>query len=184
MSDPVGGGPEVDPPEAGEPAGAPGPAGEPEPVATTAPGGEASEPGGPAGGGRGRRLLLAGVAVAVVLAAAIGVVVASSGGDEGGYSSATEENFLAACTADGGEPVEPVCACMYDEIVENVPYDRFEAVNDALVAAREADPDAPVRLPRDFDEIRADCVEREGSEAEVTTSVAPEPEVATSVSAP
>jgi hypothetical protein len=119
--------------------------------------------------GRSRALVVALALAAVVVIAVVAIVVAPDGGaDE--YNDEVEENFLAACTEDGGDDVAPVCACLYAQIVEKIPYDRFEEVNDALEAEQAADDEGGVRLPADFDRIRVGCVEEEGVEATTTTA--------------
>lgn len=136
-------------------------------------------------GGR-RRTVIIGAVVAVVLVAAAITAVLLAPSDASGYSDEVEENFLAACTADGGDDVEPVCACLYEAIVDTIPYDRFEEVDDALVAQREAEADGDLRLPRDFEALRVACVDEEGPVATVddgtdgsTTTSPPDPTTTT-----
>lgn len=42
---------------------------------------------------------------------------------EGGYPDQVRENFVTACS-EGGAP-EDTCACMFDEIEENIPFDEY-----------------------------------------------------------
>lgn len=131
-----------------------------------------------------RRRVIVGTGVVVALLVAGLVAVLAWPTDASGYTDEVEANFMAACTADGGDDVEPVCGCLYDEIVDTIPYDRFEEVNDALETERAADADASIQLPADFDEIRATCVDREGVTATTippTTGVDPETDATTTV---
>lgn len=122
------------------------------------------------------------VLVALLIAAVVAVLFWPS--DASGYTDEVETNFMAACTADGGDDVEPVCVCLYAEIVETVPYDRFEEVNDSLETEQASDPSSPVRLPADFDEIRQACVDRHGATPATTTSTTATPEADSTTTAP
>ena len=64
--------------------------------------------------------------------------------------------IVASCIADGGEPVRHVCECFYDGIVETVPYDRYQQVNELLLASPPASGE-PISLPDDFEAILTDC---------------------------
>jgi hypothetical protein len=106
--------------------------------------------------------VLAGVGLLIVAAVVVGAVLLTADGG-GGYDDEVEETFLAACTAQGGDDVAPVCECLYAGIVDSIPYDRFEEVNDSFEAELADDPEAELRLPSDIDEIRVDCVDEEGT---------------------
>jgi hypothetical protein len=96
-----------------------------------------------------------GIAVLAVGVAAV-VWVAVSGDDPAPtYTAATREEFLAACTADGGEPVEPACACLYDAIEEHIPYERYREVSNQLLT--ESELPGPLPLPEDFEELVQAC---------------------------
>lgn len=119
------------------------------------------------GGARsGRRVPLwawiAGVLAVVIIA--VGVIVAVTGsGDEPTYDDATRQRFLDACTAEGGEPVRNECECWYDAIVAEVPFDRFEEVDDQLTAEQAGrQPGTPLQLPADFQALLDPCVVPEG----------------------
>jgi hypothetical protein len=109
-----------------------------------------------------RRAVLIGVGLLVVVAAIAAGAVLLTADDGGGYGDDVEDTFLAACTAQGGDDVAPVCECLYAGIVDTIPYDRFEEVDDSFEAELADDPDAELRLPSDIDEIRVDCVDDEG----------------------
>jgi hypothetical protein len=97
-------------------------------------------------------LAVLGVVVVVVIAAA----VRPRAQDD--YDDATRERFVAACTADGGEPVRSTCVCLYDEIVEHVPFDRFELLDDELATEVQDGADAPLTLPGDVQALLDECV--------------------------
>ncbi len=98
---------------------------------------------------------LGGVLLLVGALAIAGLVVA--GRDDGGYTEETQQAFMDACTAEGGSDVAPTCSCLYEAIEAEVAYERFEEVNDLLVAGRDADPDTGVELPDDFEALLEDC---------------------------
>jgi hypothetical protein len=91
-----------------------------------------------------------GVLVVVAVVALVVLVTRSSGP----YSRGDQDAFLAACTRDGGEPVRPACVCLWNQLVENVSYERFVEVNDLL----RAQPNSS--LPADIDAYRNSCVEQ------------------------
>jgi hypothetical protein len=106
---------------------------------------------------RGRRpWILVGVGAVVVVA--VIVVLAVLAGRPSGYSDATRQQFLSACTADGGESVRDACTCVYDRMVAAVPYDRFTDVDQQL---RAQFPSTPVgeelALPDDVQAIVVAC---------------------------
>jgi hypothetical protein len=106
-------------------------------------------------------------AAAVVTAVVVAVAVVLVGrADPPTYSEASRAEFMAACTADGGPPVEPVCACIYDELVARVPYDRFALLDEQLRAVTPDLPQGfPVELPDDVQAIVDGCVVRVGPTA-------------------
>lgn len=116
--------------------------------------------------GRSRRPWYLGAAAAVVALAAAVTVVIVGRAEPLGYDGATRAEFMAACTADGGPPVEPVCGCIYDELVATVPYDRFALLDEQLRALTTDLPQAlPVELPDDVQAIVDGCVARVGPTA-------------------
>lgn len=74
-------------------------------------------------------------AVAIVVGI---ILVSTSSGPTATYDEATEQRFLASCTADGGDPVRPACQCLYSEIVASIPYERFVELSDQLLDAEAA----------------------------------------------
>ena len=97
-------------------------------------------------------LVAAGVALAILLLPADDAPDTS----EPTYSATVEEVFVASCVADGGEPVRPICECFFDGIVEAIPYERYQEVNERLLASPPATGE-PLPLPDDFDAVLADC---------------------------
>ncbi|MDZ7732338.1 MAG: hypothetical protein U5R31_03815 [Acidimicrobiia bacterium] len=124
-------------------------------------------------GGRSRRALVLGAVLGVAAVAAVVAVL----GELGPTAVPTTRTSASVSSRPApeqpsavGEDAEAVCACLYEGIVEEIPFDRYEAVNEALVAEREADPEGDVELPDDFDAIRADCVEEVGLPPDTSTS--------------
>lgn len=85
------------------------------------------------------------IALGVVAAIALIVilVVALQGGDDengggsggteepaSGYTAAVEAEFKSECVDSGG--TEAICACSWDEVVETIPFERFEEIDAAL----------------------------------------------------
>lgn len=100
------------------------------------------------------------VLVAVVVGAfalTLTIVVLAGDDETAGYGSDTKAAFIDACTADGGDDVEPACECWYAAIEDEIPYDRFESVNAKLAAQREKDPEAPIDFPDDFAALLEPC---------------------------
>jgi hypothetical protein len=105
-------------------------------------------------------IVLGGLAL-VAAAVAVGALLMGGADEEDEpasptYSAAVEAVFIEACTADGGEPVRPVCECFYDGIVETIPFDRYEEVNRLLLASPPSDGE-PLPIPDDFEAILAEC---------------------------
>lgn len=108
----------------------------------------------PPGGGDRRPFIVAGI-VLLAVAVTAAVIVLVSTREPAGYSAEDEQRFMAACTANGGEPVRGTCSCIYGQMAAKVPYSRFVAVNNDLAGKQ-----APIELPQDVEAIRADCVAR------------------------
>ena len=83
------------------------------------------------------------------------------------YNAEVEENFIQTCTDQGGEDLEAVCQCAYEKFEEEIPFDRFQRVDERLAD----DPDAT--LPDDFLNLYTDCVIEQGGGAAGTTPVVP-----------
>lgn len=92
----------------------------------------------------------------VVVVAAVLRLVLTGGAADRSYSSETHDRFIASCSADGGEPVRSACECLYEGIEDEVPYERFEQVDEEL--RDDAARGSTVTLPEDLDGIRAGCV--------------------------
>lgn len=100
--------------------------------------------------------ILAGVGAVVVVAVIVVVVVLA--GRPSGYSDATRQQFLTACTADGGESVRDACTCVYDRMAASVPYDRFADVDQQLRSQFPSTPQGqPLSLPSDVQAIVDAC---------------------------
>jgi hypothetical protein len=100
-----------------------------------------------------------GVILVAIIAAVVVLVAGSS--DEAGYDDAVRERFMTACTEDGGEPVRSTCDCIYTRVEDEIPFDRFEAVDAELAEQAVGQPaGAPLTLPAELEAIRSDCVEQ------------------------
>jgi len=95
------------------------------------------------------------LALAVVLLAAM--ATAACGQDEAtDYTSAHRDAFLAACSRPLDDPrlLSDVCACVYDEMEQEIPFSEFERISEALES-----PSTP--LPDEIAQAVADCFVRE-----------------------
>jgi hypothetical protein len=102
-------------------------------------------------------LPVASAAVVVIVIAVVAVLVVS--GDDPGYDDAVRQRFLEACTDDGGEPVRSTCECVYEGVEREIPFDRFEEIDDELVAqAAERGAGEPLTLPDDVQAIVERCL--------------------------
>ncbi len=72
------------------------------------------------------------------------------GAPSGGYDAEVEANFIETCTDQAG--ARDVCQCAYDGFEREIPFDRFQEVDDRL----RDDPGAD--LPDDFVQIYTECV--------------------------
>ncbi|MCX7620454.1 MAG: hypothetical protein N2037_06370 [Acidimicrobiales bacterium] len=108
-----------------------------------------------------RPLIVAVVASVLVVASFSAAVFLRRSQRDQGYSPAVYASFMEACTRDGGEPVRPVCQCIWDRATQDVPYGRFEQINDELLA-QEADRGrgVPLDVPDDFGVIVQECAEQ------------------------
>ena len=109
-----------------------------------------------------RRLLLGGAVVALAALAFGGLFLARRAATPDTYDAARRQSFMTACIADGGELVRPTCACVWDELVATVPFERYAAVDDELGPLVVAQPDTPLELPDDIGAIVRTCVEQAG----------------------
>ena len=58
--------------------------------------------------------------------------------------------------------MQDTCECLYDEIEQNVPFDRFEVMDELLAAQLQAatGPGQPLDLPDDVNAMLQDCIAR------------------------
>jgi len=99
--------------------------------------------------------------IGALVVAAVVVVLTRPESTTADYSDRDRSDFLAACTADGGEPVQGTCECIYDRLVEHVPYERYLEV-DAQLAAQGSANGQPLELPDDVHAVVAGCVPASG----------------------
>lgn len=102
---------------------------------------------------------------AVVLGVVALALVLSGCGDDApsDYNAEVEENFLQTCTDQGGDDLQDVCQCAYDSFEREIPFDRFQRVDERLAD----DPDA--QLPDEFLDLYTDCVIQTGGGSAGTT---------------
>lgn len=106
---------------------------------------------------------------AVVLGVmAVALVISGCGKDEPtDYNAEVERNFIQTCTDQGGDDLQDVCQCAYDSFEQNIPFDRFQRVDQRL----SDDPNA--ELPDDFLDLYTDCVIQSGGGSAGTTPTVP-----------
>jgi hypothetical protein len=110
------------------------------------------------------RWIVGSIVGVVLLVAVVAVVAAVRPRPQSDYDDAVHDRFLGACTAQGGEPVRDTCECLYGEIEQNVPFDRFELLDESLATQTQSTaPDQPLQLPDDVDAMLQDCVTRTAS---------------------
>jgi hypothetical protein len=75
-------------------------------------------------------------------------LLAACGDDDGDgiedaerYGTEVREQFVADCTAQ--DETEPVCGCFYDALAANVPFERFQELDDQI---REGAEDVPADI--------------------------------------
>jgi hypothetical protein len=64
----------------------------------------------------------------------VALLAASCSTGPDGYSDKVEKDFVGGCTSSGA--TKKVCRCVYDHLVEDVPFEDFEALD----ARRDEDP--------------------------------------------
>lgn len=76
------------------------------------------------------------------------------GGDDrpDGYGPALRASFVDECTTDSASA--QTCGCFYDRLAAAVPFDRFEALDEALTG------EANQELPADLAGLAAGCAAR------------------------
>jgi hypothetical protein len=102
------------------------------------------------------------VALLAVMVAVIAVIAAVRPRPQSDYDDAVRDRFISGCTAQGGAPVQDTCECLYGQIEQNVPFDRFEVIDAMLAAQLQAAtaPGQPLELPDDVNAMLQDCVAR------------------------
>jgi len=101
-------------------------------------------------------IVVAGILVAVI---AVAVIATYVGRRSSSYAADDKQSFMAACTAGGGDAVKDVCGCIYDQLSQKVPYERYVAIDAELKTQRSSTPDAPLRFPPEVESVRSRCVE-------------------------
>ena len=97
----------------------------------------------------------------VVLALLVLLVVSCSTGSSG-YGRGTEATFMEACTTREQQPVA-VCTCIYQQITQRVPYDRYVELDKQMQRDDRLVPDELVS-------IAADCSTRSTSTTTSTST--------------
>lgn len=98
-------------------------------------------------------------AAALVLVAVVAVIRPRPQDD---YDETIRDRFVAACTADGGDGVRPTCECLYDRLQGEVPFDRFELIDQTLALQVDSTPDVPLTLPDDVQAMLDGCIAATG----------------------
>lgn len=92
-------------------------------------------------------------ALAVLLVA----VALSACGDDAsgdGYGADTRESFLTACVEDDADAaLRGVCECTYEALVDEVPYERFLEIEDAIEAGGDLPPEVVAIVDDCIDEV-------------------------------
>ncbi|QGG94560.1 hypothetical protein [Actinomarinicola tropica] len=91
---------------------------------------------------------------AVALVSLLALVGLSACGDDApdGYSAATRAAMLDGCAEDDQDAdVVDVCACVYDQMEDDVPFDRFASLENRLGGG-------DARLPAEVVAIIRDCI--------------------------
>ena len=107
---------------------------------------------------RTRAYISGAIAIAVLVGLiALGIFLPrlqSDSNDPEDYNAEVEANFIETCTDQGGDNLRDVCQCAYNSFEQNIPFDRFQRVDDRLSENPNAD------LPDDFLALYTDCVVR------------------------
>ena len=101
---------------------------------------------------------------AVLGVVSLALVISGCGKDApSDYNAEVEKNFIETCTDEGGDDLQDVCQCAYDSFEREIPFDRFQRVDERLAD----DPDA--QLPDEFLDLYTDCVIQAGGGSAGTT---------------
>jgi hypothetical protein len=101
-----------------------------------------------------------GVAALVVLVVVVAIVRPRP---QSSYDDAVRDRFLDACTAQGGDGVVDTCTCFYEQLERDVPFDRFELLDESLATQLQLHEqtdavDRDLDLPDDIAQMLERCV--------------------------
>lgn len=105
-----------------------------------------------------RRTIVIVAALAALAVVVVAIAAAVRPRPQADYDDATRARFVDACMTNGGEPVRNICVCVYDRIVQTVPFDRFEVIDELLGSQLQAAPGQPLDLPDDVAAMLQECV--------------------------
>lgn len=83
------------------------------------------------------------------------------------YNAEVERTFINTCTDQSGNDLRSVCQCAYNSFKRDIPFDRFQRVDQRLADNPES------ALPDDFLNLYTDCVVQAGGGAAGTTPTMP-----------
>src|SRR4051794_15615406 len=101
----------------------------------------------------------------IVLLAAVVAMAGACSSTSHGYGSAARAAFMETCAVRQQEP-EAICGCMYDEISQQVPFDRYAELDKQMQNDEKFVPDELLR-------IGSDCASRQNSSSSSSSSSAP-----------
>jgi hypothetical protein len=84
----------------------------------------------------------------VALGSLVVALACGGGDDDAGYSPELRKQFVTDCT-DGGTS-KAICGCYYDRLEAEVPFDRFQELDQALR-------DATSEVPEEIQDMVVDC---------------------------
>jgi hypothetical protein len=105
-----------------------------------------------------------GVAAVIVLVVIVAIARPRAQSD---YDDAVRDRFIGACTEQGGDGVRDTCSCFYEQIQQNVPFDRFELLDESLATQLQLQEQTDTQgealaLPEDISGMLDRCVEETG----------------------
>jgi hypothetical protein len=84
---------------------------------------------------------------------ATAAALAACGGGDEGYPEDAVDRFVEACTAQQ-TGTEEACRCVVDRLEERIPFDEFEAADDAVRAGREPSDEFSVAFGQAVEQCR------------------------------
>jgi hypothetical protein len=91
---------------------------------------------------------------AVVLLVAAAAVSGCGDDPAGDYGADTRESFLTACVEDDADAaLAGVCECTYERLVDDVPYERFVEIEQAVEEGGELPPEVVAIIDDCIDEV-------------------------------